>query len=74
MEGRNRPYTIGSTFTFDDDLLGSLGRPSLTLLIDAYSHCVVGFNLNFNQPSYESVRNALLIAFLKRLCKNKSID
>ncbi|MGL6512569.1 Mu transposase C-terminal domain-containing protein [Aeromonas hydrophila] len=56
----------------DDDLLVPLGRPSLTLLIDAYSHCVVGFNLNFNQPSYESVRNALLSGISKKdYVKNK---
>lgn len=44
----------------DDESLVSIGRPNLTLLIDVYSHCIVGFNLSFFQPGYESVRNALL--------------
>ncbi len=50
----------------DDELLLPLGRPSLTLLIDVYSHCAVGFNLCFTQPGYESVRCALLHSLVRK--------
>lgn len=46
----------------DDEHSIPLGRPTLTMLIDAYSHCIVGFYLGFKQPGYEPVRNALLNA------------
>ncbi|ASI25648.1 MULTISPECIES: Mu transposase C-terminal domain-containing protein [Aeromonas] len=72
MERVEIDHTPLDLLLLDDDLLVPLGRPSLTLLIDAYSHCVVGFNLNFNQPSYESVRNALLSSISKKdYVKNK---
>ncbi|WP_429102384.1 hypothetical protein [Aeromonas rivipollensis] len=60
MERVEIDHTPLDLILLDDDLLVPLGRPCLTLLIDSYSHCVVGFNLSFNQPGYESVRNALL--------------
>ncbi len=60
MERVEIDHTPLDLILLDDELLVPLGRPCLTLLIDCYSHCVVGFNLNFNQPGYESVRNALL--------------
>ncbi|MBQ4844559.1 Mu transposase C-terminal domain-containing protein [Pseudoalteromonas sp. MMG005] len=43
----------------DDELDVPLGRPTLTLLIDVYSHCVVGFYLGFQSPSYDAVRRAI---------------
>ncbi|PAJ73294.1 integrase [Pseudoalteromonas sp. NBT06-2] len=43
----------------DDELLIPLGRPFLTLLIDSYSRCIVGFHLGFKEPSYFSVLKAL---------------
>lgn len=47
----------------DDNLLIPIGRACLTLLIDAYSHCIFGFNLGFHEPGFYPVRNALLNAF-----------
>lgn len=47
----------------DDELLVPLGRAYLTLLIDSYSHCILGFNLGFDEPGFYPVRNALLHAF-----------
>ena len=47
----------------DDELLIPLGRAYLTLLIDSYSHCILGFNLGFNEPGFYPVRNTLLNAF-----------
>ncbi|USE69721.1 integrase [Pseudoalteromonas maricaloris] len=43
----------------DDEINVPLGRPTLTLLIDVYSHCVVGFYLGFQNPSYDAVRRAI---------------
>ncbi len=60
MERVQIDHTTLDLVLLHDELLVPIGRPSITVLLDAYSHCIVGFNLNFRQPSYESVRNALL--------------
>lgn len=46
----------------DDQLYIPLGRPHLTALIDSYSHCITGFYIGFEGPSFGSVRKALLNA------------
>ncbi|MBO1519393.1 Mu transposase C-terminal domain-containing protein [Oceanisphaera pacifica] len=46
----------------DDELDIPLGRPCLTVLIDSYSHCITGFYIGFEGPSFNSVRKALLNA------------
>ncbi|HIF9250979.1 TPA: TnsA endonuclease N-terminal domain-containing protein [Photobacterium damselae] len=46
----------------DDELNIPLGRPYLTLLIDQFSRSIVGFHLGFQDPSFSSVRKALLNA------------
>ncbi len=60
MERVEIDHTPLDLILIDDESLVPIGRPNLTLLIDVYSHCIVGFNLSFFQPGYESVRNALL--------------
>lgn len=60
MERVEIDHTPLDLILLDDEHSIPLGRPTLTLLIDAYSHCVVGFYLGFKQPGYEPVRNALL--------------
>lgn len=72
MERVEIDHTQLDLILLDDDLLVPLGRPCLTLLIDSYSHCVVGFNLSFNQPGYESVRNALLSCIPQRTMLKKN--
>lgn len=44
----------------DDDLLIPLGRAYLTLLIDVFSGCIIGFHIGFNPPSYVSVAKAII--------------
>ncbi|EOX4359627.1 transposase [Vibrio cholerae] len=44
----------------DDDLLIPLGRAYLTLLIDVFSGCIIGFHIGFNPPSYVSVAKAIV--------------
>jgi putative transposase len=50
----------------DDELLIPLGRPYLTALIDSFSGCVVGIYIGYKEPSYDSVRRALLNAMLSK--------
>jgi putative transposase len=53
----------------DDELLIPLGRPYLTLLIDVFSGCVLGFHLSYKSPSYVSAAKAIVHAI-----KPKSLD
>lgn len=46
----------------DDELSIPIGRPYLTLLIDVFSGCVLGFHLSFKSPSYVSVSKAIVHA------------
>lgn len=50
----------------DDELLVPIGRPYLTLLIDSFSKCIVGFYFGFKGPSYESTRKALMNALMPK--------
>jgi len=59
-------HTILDLILLDDELLVPLGRPCLTLLVDAYSRCAVGYNLCFHQPGYESVRSAIFNAIMRK--------
>jgi putative transposase len=43
----------------DDKLYIPLGRPYLTLIIDVYSGCILGFHISFNPPSYDSTAKAI---------------
>lgn len=46
----------------DDELFVPLGRPYLTMLIDVFSGCIIGFHLGFLAPSYVSVSKAIIHA------------
>jgi putative transposase len=56
-------HTILNLILLDAELRVPLGRACLTLLIDCFSRCIIGFNLGFNEPGFYPVRNALLNAF-----------
>lgn len=43
----------------DDELLIPIGRPYLTLLIDVFSGCILGFHLSYKCPSYVSAAKAI---------------
>jgi putative transposase len=53
----------------DDELLIPLGRPYLTLLVDVFSGCALGFHLSYKCPSYVSAAKAISHAI-----KPKSLD
>ncbi len=59
-------HTALDLMLLDDELLVVLGRPYITALIDSYSKCLVGFYIGYKEPSYESVRKALLNAMLSK--------
>jgi putative transposase len=50
----------------DDELKIPIGRPYLTALMDSYSKCIVGFHLGFQEPSFDSVRSAILNTCLEK--------
>ncbi|MBY6186788.1 DDE-type integrase/transposase/recombinase [Marinobacter hydrocarbonoclasticus] len=58
----------------DDELHIPLGRAFLTLLVDSFSKCVVGFHIGYKEPSYYSVKMALLNAMRPKeeICKRFS--
>jgi len=43
----------------DDELLIPIGRPYLTLLVDVFSGCILGFHLSYKCPSYVSAAKAI---------------
>ncbi|MGI2171084.1 Mu transposase C-terminal domain-containing protein [Shewanella sp. MF05960] len=46
----------------DDELSIPLGRPYLTLIVDVFSGCVLGFHLSYRSPSYVSAAKAIVHA------------
>jgi putative transposase len=50
----------------DDKSNLPLGRPWLTICIDVYSRCILGYFLSFQPPSYLSVARCLRHAFLPK--------
>lgn len=55
-------HTTLDLMLIDDELLAPLGRPYLTILIDVFSSCILGYHLGFNAPSYDSVAKAMVHA------------
>ncbi|MEH0741543.1 transposase family protein [Vibrio cholerae] len=45
-----------------DDLMVPLGRAHLTLLVDVFSGCIIGFHLGFKAPSYVAASRAVIHA------------
>jgi putative transposase len=50
----------------DDDSKTLLGRPTITVLIDHYSHMVLGFQLSFEDASYAAVCIACINGFMQK--------
>ena len=59
-------HTLLDLHVLHDDLKTLLGRPYITVLIDHYSHMVLGFQLSFETPSFASVCIACMNAFLPK--------
>ncbi|CAM4159756.1 Mu transposase C-terminal domain-containing protein [Vreelandella rituensis] len=66
MERVEIDHTALDLILLDDTLNIPIGRPFITVLIDGFSKCIVGFYLSFRGPSYNSVRCAILNACLDK--------
>lgn len=44
-----------------------IGRPWITLVIDVYSRCILGFSISFDPPSHMTVARALKMALLPKV-------
>lgn len=58
----------------DDELSIPLGRPYLTLMVDVFSGCVLGFHLSYRSPSYVSAAKAIVHAIKPKSLKNIEIE
>lgn len=69
-------HTLLDIHVLHDELKTLLGRPSITVLIDHYSHMVLGCQLSFEKPSFASVCMACMNAFLPKdsMMKNLAIE
>lgn len=45
----------------------TLGRPWITLIIDVYTRCILGFSLSFDPPSHMTVTRALKMALQPKI-------
>jgi len=59
-------HTLLDIHVLHDDHKTLLGRPNITVLIDHYSHMLLGFQLSFEKPSFASVCIACVNAFLPK--------
>lgn len=66
MEYVEIDHTPIPVILLDDELDIPLGRPYLTMLYDRFSKCIVGLSVNFREPSFDSVRKALLNTLLNK--------
>jgi putative transposase len=67
-------HTLLDIHVLHDDHNTLLGRPNITVLIDHYSHMVLGFQLSFEKPSFASVCMACMNAFLPKEYFLKSLE
>ncbi len=58
----------------DDELSIPLGRPYLTLIVDVFSGCVLGFHLSYRSPSYVSAAKAIVHAIKPKSFEGLNIE
>ena len=66
LERVEMDHTLLDIHLLHDDHNTLLGRPYITVIIDHYSHMVLGFQLSFENPSFASVCVACINAFLPK--------
>lgn len=58
----------------DDELSIPIGRPYLTLIVDVFSGCVLGFHLSYRSPSYVSAAKAIVHAIKPKSLEGLDIE
>ncbi|MDN5500606.1 MAG: transposase family protein [Shewanella sp.] len=58
----------------DDELSIPIGRPYLTLVVDVFSGCVLGFHLSYRAPSYVSAAKAIVHAIKPKSFEGLGIE
>ena len=58
----------------DDELSIPIGRPYLTLIVDVFSGCVLGFHLSYRSPSYVSAAKAIVHAIKPKSFEGLDIE
>ncbi|WOT05850.1 Mu transposase C-terminal domain-containing protein [Shewanella youngdeokensis] len=66
MERVEIDHTVLDFTVLMEDNQTVIGRPTITVLVDCYSSCVVGFYVSFNEPSHLSIRAALINTMLSK--------
>ncbi|MBS0433961.1 MAG: DDE-type integrase/transposase/recombinase [Proteobacteria bacterium] len=59
-------HTLLDLMVVDDETGLPLGRPLLTLCVDDYTRCILGYHVGFEPPSYMTVARCLRHAFLPK--------
>jgi putative transposase len=59
-------HTPGDLWCMSEDYTLSLGRPTVTLVIDEFSRLVIGIHVTFGHPSIEELAEAMAIACLPK--------
>lgn len=66
LERAEIDHTPIDLMVVDDETALPLGRPWLTVCVDHFTRCILGFYIGFNPPSYLSVAQCLKHAFLPK--------
>jgi putative transposase len=59
-------HTLLDLMIVDDESGLPLGRPLLTLCVDDYTRCILGYHVGFEPPSYMTVARCLRHAFMPK--------
>jgi len=59
-------HTLLDIIVIDENTRAIVGRPWLTVILDRYSRCIVGYVITFAPPSWVSIMDALRVAILEK--------
>jgi transposase InsO family protein len=59
-------HTLLDIIVIDENTRAIIGRPWLTVILDRYSRCIVGYVITFAPPSWVSVMDALRVAIMEK--------
>jgi putative transposase len=67
LERAEIDHTILDIFVIDERTSMPLGRPCFTACIEDYTRCILGINLSFTPPSFNTVAKCLKDSFLPKV-------